>query len=906
MKSELFDALIEKSEELLLITDSNFLCKYSTKYFLDFFDIKKNRIQEQRIISFFTDNYSIEELQEIAENNKFMSTKLNFSRSEHQFSIRLDYSDFDGKIFYFFQFYKPNIIKDEQLNFLSESTIELINIEKIDDIYKYISEKSLLLTENCITASFKYDNLTDRIEMIHLSGLSNRVNMLFGILGRNPVGMQFPISEQGSKVLKTGNLMRGPDDLFTLSSKWLPEFISKRIKKLFDINKIYLLGITRDNRIIGELIIFVRNGGFIKHPSLLETFIQHAGIILDRKNTEIRLAETEIRYQTVFNESQIINLIIDAITLKFVEVNDAACKFYGYTREEFNELYIYDLNVNPVEKVNQDLDEAHESLNKYFIFRHRIKSGEIRDVEVNASILEISGKKYIFSQIKDITDVLNTKHRLERGEKITKIGNWEIDLNSKRVYASDGAKKIYGINKNHLDYEDIVSVPLREYRRKLDAATYDLINNNIPYDLEFKIKSDDTGMIKNVRSIAHYDKEKNILYGALQDVTDIVKINEELNKAKEAAEESDRLKSSFLANLSHEIRTPMNAIKGFAEILKEPDLSDEEMQEYINIININSDQLLSIINDVLDISKIESGAEEFIFENIKLNSFCSTFEKSYSLRCDKKGIKFNLVRAAEDCYILADKSRMIQVCDNLFSNAVKFTHSGEIEIGFKKENEKVVMFVKDTGIGIPSDKRERIFERFYQIEENYRGENTGTGLGLAITKSIVEKMNGKIEVFSEINKGSIFQITLDSYDIDNQQDNRIASENPQNNNYDTNLLKGKNILIAEDLDNNYELLKAILKKYSCNLERAKNGLEAFKKVKEKDYDIILMDIKMPEMDGITSASMIYSIKPYIPIIAQTAYAMSEDKEKIKQSKCLDMIVKPISQKDLLSVILKYL
>ncbi|MBN2348848.1 MAG: response regulator [Bacteroidales bacterium] len=388
----------------------------------------------------------------------------------------------------------------------------------------------------------------------------------------------------------------------------------------------------------------------------------------------------------------------------------------------------------------------------------------------------------------------------------------------------------------------------------------------------------------------------------------------ELVKAKEKAEESDRLKSKFLANVSHEIRTPMNAIMGFANLLGEHGLSDKEKLECINHINTNTDSLLSLIDDILDISKIE--ANELTIKKVPcdvnsiLESLHATFNEIIALG-DNSNIKLNLAKSIYEINItmLTDPVRLRQIFTNLIGNALKFTRKGFINFGYNvlennHKSGKVEFFVEDTGIGIPAEKLNIIFERFGKIDtldktQAYRG----VGLGLAISKSLVELMGGTISVKSGLNKGTRFTFILPL----EKTEKLVQKPKKTKVNIDNVSLEGKIVLIVEDEESNIFYMKSIFHKQLCIVKHARSGEEAVDMCrKDKDINIVFMDIKLPEMDGYDATLEIKQFRPDLPVIAQTAYAVHDEREKSIAAGCDDYIAKPFMANDIVLLAKKHL
>jgi PAS domain S-box-containing protein len=394
----------------------------------------------------------------------------------------------------------------------------------------------------------------------------------------------------------------------------------------------------------------------------------------------------------------------------------------------------------------------------------------------------------------------------------------------------------------------------------------------------------------------------------VEDITERINYESNLKIAKEKAEESDRLKSSFLSNMSHEIRTPMNAIIGFAELLSQNNLDEKDRKDFIAHINQGSETLLNLIDDIIDISKIEAGQIRLNNVAFKLSSVFSELHTLF-LKNQKKQNRENLTFNIDHCgfdpetNIISDAFRLKQILINLLSNAFKFTENGEVRFGIKRVDEEHISFyVKDTGIGIQKEKQQLIFDRFRQGFESKTKFYGGTGLGLAISKHLVELLGGKIIVISEPEKGSefIFSIKYKRSDEQIKPKEKIT----------VNILhdwKNKTILVAEDETSNYLLINEILKDTKINLIWAKDGREVVNLFKEHpEIDLILMDIQMPVINGYLATKEIKNIRKDIPVIAQTAYAMAGEREKSISAGCDDYLSKPIRPRDLIFTIARFL
>lgn len=380
------------------------------------------------------------------------------------------------------------------------------------------------------------------------------------------------------------------------------------------------------------------------------------------------------------------------------------------------------------------------------------------------------------------------------------------------------------------------------------------------------------------------------------------KMAQELKELKEKAELSDRLKSAFLANMSHEIRTPLNAIVGFSGLMVHCD-DPAEKEEYMNIIESNNELLLRLINDILDLSKIESGILERKRERFNLSRICNELYMMIQQKSTHPNVKLFVDNPYSDCWIFLDMNRLKQVWMNFLTNAVKCTHEGFIKMGYSIENEGIRIYVQDSGVGIPKELQDRVFGRFQKLNEFAQG----TGLGLAISRAIIEGAGGEIGFTSTPGIGSTFWAWVPCKT--ETQENEEAQENKKTPVKPTPIRqipslndinkKDFRVLIAEDNDSNFSLVQHILFKYK--LTRVKNGVEAIEKVRNEQYDIILMDMKMPVMGGLEAIRKIREFNTKIPIIALTAYAFDSDRASALEAGCNAFLTKPLSKSQLLGL-----
>jgi PAS domain S-box-containing protein len=396
------------------------------------------------------------------------------------------------------------------------------------------------------------------------------------------------------------------------------------------------------------------------------------------------------------------------------------------------------------------------------------------------------------------------------------------------------------------------------------------------------------------------NNEKFIL-GIVRNVTERKKIEEELIAAKEKAEESDKLKTAFLQNMSHEIRTPLNGIIGFTTLLQDENIKKEEIKEYTSVIQQSGTRLLEIVNNVLDVSKIETGQVTITKKAFLINSLFSKLLTFFAPQAYSKNIKLSCHNLDDTKRIVySDESKLIQIFTNLINNSLKFTETGRIDFGYKILDTDIQFYVSDTGTGISNEYFNNIFDRFTQVDLKITRGYEGAGLGLAICKGLVELLGGDIWLESEVGKGSTFFFTIPLIEAETELESDSIGITKELN---LSLCK---ILIAEDDWTSYQYISKLLANTEITILHADNGEKAVEYVSTiPDINLVLMDIKMPIMNGIEATKLIKQLRPELPIIAQTAYAFSSEREEILSVGCTDYISKPISKGDLLKLIEQY-
>ena len=607
--------------------------------------------------------------------------------------------------------------------------------------------------------------------------------------------------------------------------------------------------------------------------------------------------------------------------------NGTTLKMFGVTMKDIYNINIFDdPNITAEDKVllKQGLNVSFETdydfdlcenfyetpikgIRKYFVTKVTI----MRDPEGNRqgyllACEDITVKK---AQEREIIEsykkIKATQKELSLALNAGKLSSWNYNIKEGLFYKFD--VHIENIEKRSLKsiYESIHPDDRNKFMALLEAVAHKqklpenriilrvLENNATDYSYSsftYSAVEDEAGNIVVITFIQ-------------RDITEDIIYQQNLITAKNKAEEADKLKSTFLANMSHEIRTPLNAIVGFSELLTETDDTEEKF-EYKQLIETNSEILLKLIGDILDLSKIEVGSIDINRQKLNLCQLCDELYRSFQQRIKNPKVTLKLINPYTKCIANFDKYRFMQIFTNFATNAIKYTPQGEIVMGYECMPGQVRIYVKDSGIGIPEEKKHRIFSRFEKLDTFAQG----TGLGLSICKAIAGATGGEVGFKSKANVGSEFWYTGYT-DVEYIESSEIADEDLYNNNTERSSadssvkIKDLNILIAEDNDSNYLLIKKLLK--DNQLTRAITGVEAIEKIKAQTFDIVFMDMRMPVMNGLEATSLIREFNQTTPIIALTANAFDSDRENALAAGCNHFMTKPVKKRELTDLLFKY-
>jgi PAS domain S-box-containing protein len=640
-------------------------------------------------------------------------------------------------------------------------------------------------------------------------------------------------------------------------------------------------------------------------------YISMANDISERKKVEKALLLSEEKFQKAFKQSTSLMAVSRLKDGIYIDVNDSFVNNLGYTREEAigKTSKILDLFIDPgirEKLISEFIKSGGSSETEVEV---RSKTGKILTGVFSVDIITLNDEKFLLSQMNDITERKKASIELKASEARFKniinaspMGMHLYELRDKEqlifMEANPAADKILGINHTQFIGKTIEEAFPGLITTEVPEKYKDVALNGRTWQAEQVDYNE--GFISGAFEVYAFQTDPGKMAVMFTEITERKRAGEELLKAKEKAEESDRLKTSFLQNMSHEIRTPMNAITGFASLLDNSELAADKRKNFTSIIVHSSNQLLSIVNDILTISSIDTRQEKVNIDIVNVNQVINDLQDIFKHRALIKNVEITSVCQLKDqeAEIYTDSTKLTQILTNLLSNALKFTQEGTINIGYKLQNEILEFFVKDNGIGIKAEVQDKIFERFRQADMYINKKYGGTGLGLAISKAFIELLGGKIWVESRIGKGSTFFFTIPYKPITSTKKIKI-----RNKNYS----KAITVIIADDEELNLFYLEELLHDLNLRLLRANDGRETVDICKkDPTVRLILMDIRMPVLDGSKAAMEIKKIRPGLPIIAQSAYALDREIREYNKFGFDDYITKPIVKDELIEKVMKFI
>lgn len=810
--------------------------------------------------------------------------------------------------------------RNEKFRFLSKSTTEMLNLPDLPSIYQYICTNIHLQYRDSIVLFISVDEKAGLTTLEKLAGIENNLlKKIIDMTGFSPLGNKFKILPEHHKYFKSGKFSEFPGGLVEFASSEFPAFAAKMIQKLLGIKNIYTIGINNGNDLLAAVHVMTLKGTIITDHDYIETFVRQAGVIIQRKVMLENLMASEEKYRLITENSADAIVVLDA-GLKFTYVSPSASKIIGFTPEEIKKRELSDLVTHEsLTKLNQMLDEKVSALGSNETDFEKVyqlevelkhKNGSITWAESSISFLKnnqnnLSG---IIAVVRDITERRRALEQLRFQSLILdQIQDLvtATDLNGMITYVNDAELKMMGRNR-----EDIIGKHVKIYgedpsrggsHNEILSATLktgqwigEMVNFNAegkPIELEVK-----TQLIFDI------DGNPIGLCGISVDASIRKQAEQKLIEAKEKAEAADKLKTSFMNNISHEVRTPLNGILGYAGLLAEWDLSNEEKKDYINMLGLSSERLVRTITDYMDISLLTSGNMEVHPQKMCPDDYLKNLFSKFNRLCSSKNLSLilDLPEKNNSGNLITDPELFSKLIHHLLDNALKFTSSGSINFGYKIMDNHLHFFVNDTGIGINKENLEMIFKPFSQEDITDTRGHEGSGLGLSIVKGIAELLGGTIEVKSKKGKGSVF-----TFIIHNETTSpALVIAIPEKEISDPPFRQ--TLLLAEDDFASFKYFDVLFSRLHIDLIHANNGQEAVDLCrKHPEIGLVLMDLKMPVMNGLEATRIIKQFRPELPIIAQTAFALSGDEFIAREAGCDDYLPKPITKKALTEKLEQY-
>lgn len=630
-------------------------------------------------------------------------------------------------------------------------------------------------------------------------------------------------------------------------------------------------------------------------------------------NSKNDLMISEIRYRRLFECAKDGILILNAQTGMIIDANPFLTNLLGITKVDICKKFIWEIGF--FKDILANIDKFRELQEKGYVRYENLplvtSNGKIIHVEFVSNIYKENYDNVIQCNIRDITKRVEIENILYENEfQYRNLANsgmamiWTADTEKQCQYFNDPWLKFTGKSFEEEQgngwakgvHPDDIQSCMSEYARAFDKR------ENFRMEYRLMHNCGEYKWILDLGSAIYSRSNKFIGYiGHCFDVTDRKELEVELIKAKEKAEESDKLKTAFLQNMSHEIRTPLNGIIGFSGLLEFGQENIEERREYIDMIKKSGERLIEIVNNVLDVSQIQAGLIKIDRKSVLLNTVFSDNLSFFNHLAIEKNINLNYKSKIDDqTTILTDGVKLNQILSNLLSNAIKFTSTGCVDFGYDILNDKVQFYVKDTGIGIPEEFYAKLFDRFTQADLSLTRSYEGAGLGLAICNGLVELLGGEIWMESVVDQGTTFYFTLPfEYSLDNHPTKKTIKQKVKQ-------INGK-ILVVEDDLTSAQYLTLVLTNAGIDVIVVDNGLKAVEIIKgNSEINMIFMDMRMPIMDGIEATKQIKVLNPAIPIIAQTAYAFNEEKVKILAEGCDDYLSKPLEYNKIMNIVNKYM
>jgi len=826
---------------------------------------------------------------------------------------------------YYFITYLMDIDVEMQVAITSQEFLEQTD-PKID--YQKITDKLLDISGAKYIAFNLFEENGLDFRTVALSGINEHIKKASSLLGFKIIGKKWRHDPYRLEKIKDNIITIFPS-LHELTNEVLPKNVVIFLEKTFFTGQVIVIKIIKDNLMIGYFTLIMPLSHPLQNKRFLEIYTRQVGLLLNQKRYEERLRSSERNFRLFFETIDDM-IIIGNKKGEIFYTNKAVEKKLGYTDAELANMHI--LDVHPDDKIN----EAEHIFADMFAGKRDMcplplarKDGGLVPVETRVWFGEWDGKECVFGISKDLSK------EQEALQKFNKFFDSNPALMAVSTLPGSG-RKFVEVNRaflNKMGYKkdeiigktsgDLKIFAEEEKQKKISDS---LVEKDFIHNCELKVRTKKGNILDGLFSGEIIESQgKKYFLTVMTDITaqklasiKLEKSNQRLEKAiawanelAASAEKANEMKSEFLANMSHEIRTPLNVIMGFAEIL-ENELIDDRLRNYLVSIKTAGNSLLNLINDVLDMSKIEAGMMEIHFDYFDLNELLKGMELLFYRKIKDKGLKFILNKEDIPAQIKLDKHRLRQILINLIGNAIKFTEKGFIKVlafanlDFSRDNKRLNLEIdiEDTGIGIIKEKQKEIFDAFVQQNSQSSRNYGGSGLGLAISKKLSELMNGSIEVESDVGEGSVFKVIFKG--LEYNDDLLIKEEREEDfTDYD---FSGSSILVIDDVKFNRELIGLMLGDKGINIRGAESGREGIDLSEEHNFDLILMDLKMPGIDGYEALKEIRQIagNDNLPVIALTAAATDDEKLKSESAGFTEFLSKPVSKNKLLKILAKYL
>ncbi|HAQ19906.1 MAG TPA: hypothetical protein DCR40_11835 [Prolixibacteraceae bacterium] len=663
--------------------------------------------------------------------------------------------------------------KVHDLSLLSEITSTFLELASKDDIYNFLGEKIYQLSGSDYLMISEYHEESQSVAVRQSYGITPYIETIAHSIGIDYMQVQVPVSDLKKQMAISlrRKLYRVEGGFYGLTAGKINKIVSASLESLFGIHDILSTGFVWEGNYYGGITFFLKKGNQLNKPDLIQSIIDLASLALSRKYFDQSLIDSEQRYQTLAQVSPVGIFRTDA-TGSTTYVNPEWSRISGISAAEaLGEGWLRAVYPADREKlaVNWKIS-SQEKKGSSAEYRFIRPDGTISWV-LGQAVPEQNSLKETIGYIGTITDITARKKaekeilKLSRAVEQSPASILITNLEGNLEYANPKALEVTGYQAEEVLGKNPNIFSAGEKPKSEYHLLWDTILSGKEWRGEFHNKKKSGELYWEQASISPIINEKGEITHFLavkEDITDRKKIENELKDALEKAQESDNLKSAFLANMSHEVRTPLNSIIGFSELLADSKFEQEQKDEFIRHIISNGNNLLAIISDIMDISKLESGEIKIHIIEIPVERFISNLLDQFTFLIKEKSLDFKVFFSENDgeTIIFADADRLNQIFNNLINNAIKFTSAGGIEIGYQPKGNLVEFYVKDTGIGIPVEYQEKIFERFRQVESSTTRKFGGNGLGLAITRNLVELMGGKIWLESELGKGTVFRFTL--------------------------------------------------------------------------------------------------------------------------------------------------